>query len=174
MVLHRPPKKKVHRFPEKGPRNSQAQRIRQWTKVMGISSEANERTSGTKLVLSTWNGSHSTASLESGKFILNMGRSQRLNWGKTPGHLRMRRRRKRRWTKRRLVKQSAWIQDITESPRIPKINLTGVPERDSSVYECNNHGRKRRSFPWVEERPQALYHISLSAGQQCDWKNTQV
>lgn len=84
MVLHRPPKKKVHRFPEKSPGESQAQRIRESTRVMGIGSEANYRTLGTKLILSTQNGSQFTASLENGNFVPNMGRSQRLDWGKTP------------------------------------------------------------------------------------------
>lgn len=88
-ILHRPPKKKVHRLPEKGPGKPQAQRIKDQMRVTGIGSEANERTSGTRHVLSTQNSNNSRASLESGKFVPNIGRSQSLKRGKTTAHFGM-------------------------------------------------------------------------------------
>lgn len=49
--------------------------------------------------------------------------------------------------RKRLFKESEETQNITERSRISKISLTGVPERDNIVHECNNQRRKRRSFP---------------------------
>ena len=104
MILHRPPKKKVHSLPEKGPGKPQAQRIKDQMRVTGIGSEASERTSGTRHVLSTQNSNDSRASLESGKFVPNIGRSQSLKRGRTTAHFgmphihtqRQRRRKKKR------------------------------------------------------------------------------
>lgn len=62
-LLHRTPKKKMHRFPEMDSEKFQAQRTKDWTRVMGIHSEANERTSGSSPVLSTQNGSYCAVSL---------------------------------------------------------------------------------------------------------------
>ena len=87
MILPRPLKKKVHRLPEKGPGKPQAQRIKGHMRVTGISSEANERTLGTRKILSTQNSNYSLTSLESGKFVPNIGKSQSLNRDSTPFYL---------------------------------------------------------------------------------------
>ena len=83
MILPRPLKKNVHRLPGK----PQAQRIKGHMRVTDISSEAKERTLGTRKILSTQNSNYSLTSLESGKFIPNIGKSQSLNRGSTPFYL---------------------------------------------------------------------------------------
>ena len=87
MILPRPLKKNVHRLPEKGHGKPQAQRIKGHMRVTDISSEAKERTLGTRKILSTQNSNYSLTSLESGKFIPNIGKSQSLNRGSTPFYL---------------------------------------------------------------------------------------
>ena len=87
MILPRPLKKKVHRLPEKGPGKPQAQRIKGHMRVTGISPEANERTLGTRKILSTQNSNYSLTSLESRKFVPNTGKSQILKRDSTPFYL---------------------------------------------------------------------------------------